>query len=63
LRRLGMTRISVAHRPEAAAGADHIFYIARRCASLEPKPPREEIAPTRDPVPSAAIAAEPAFAV
>jgi len=63
LRRLGMTRISVAHRPEAAAGADHLFYIARRCAPLEPKTPREQIAPTRDPVPCAAIAPEPALAV
>src|SRR5205823_11895585 len=34
LRRLGMTRISVAHRPEAAAGADHLFYVARRCEAL-----------------------------
>jgi ATP-binding cassette subfamily B protein RaxB len=69
LRRLGMTRISVAHRPEAATGADQIFRVARRCEALEPRTPREEIAPTRNPAPSPeiepspALEAEPAFAV
>jgi ATP-binding cassette subfamily B protein RaxB len=68
LRRLGMTRISVAHRPQAATGADHMFHIARRCEALQPRAPREEVAPVRDPIPaqapipSPAIEAEPALA-
>ena len=62
LRQLGMTRISVAHRPQAANGADHIFRIARRCELLEPRTPREEIAPAKEPAPTAAIEVEPAFA-
>src|SRR5205823_6774912 len=54
LRRLGMTRISVAHRPEAAAGADHLFYVARRCEALEPRAPREELGSAREPMPGTA---------
>jgi ATP-binding cassette subfamily B protein RaxB len=66
LRRLGMTRISVAHRPEAAAGADHVFHIARRCKPLEPRARREAIGSAGEPASAAAnavIADEPAFAV
>ena len=61
LRRLGMTRISAAHRPEAALGADQIYRIARRCEPLEPRT-RPEIAPSKEQTPSPAIGAEPAFA-
>src|SRR5437763_13957711 len=63
LRRLGMTLISVAHRPGAASGADYSFHVARTCEAIEPRTPPEEIAPARDPSPNAAIDAEPAFAV
>ena len=62
LRRLGMTRISVAHRPEAAAGADQLFYVARHCEALPPKIPREEIVASAKPEPSPAVSAAPAFA-
>jgi len=62
LRRLGMTRISVAHRPQAAAGADCMFHVARRCEALEPRA-TSEIAPPRDETPTSIIGAEPAFAV
>src|SRR5881392_1485194 len=68
LRRLGMTLISVAHRPGAASGADYSFHVARTCEAIEPRTPPEEIAPARDRDPSPAIepnpalGAEPAFA-
>jgi len=48
LRRLGMTLISVAHRPGAASGADYSFHVARTCEPIEPRKAPEEIAPTRD---------------
>src|SRR5436190_4798536 len=68
LRRLGMTLISVAHRPGAVSGADYSFHVARTCEAIEPRKPAEEIGPARDPDPSPAIEpspaldAEPAFA-
>src|SRR3954452_24594437 len=68
LRRLGMTLISVAHRPGAASGADYSFHVARTCEAIEPRKAPEEIVPTRDRDPSPAIEpnpaidAEPAFA-
>src|SRR4051812_34490980 len=68
LRRLGMTLISVAHRPGAASGADYSFHVARTSEAIEPRTPPEEIVPTRDRDPSPAIepspalGAEPAFA-
>src|SRR5256885_12389965 len=62
LRRLGMTLISVAHRPGAASGADYSFHVARTCEAIEPRTPPEEIAPATDHTPSPAIGAEPAFA-
>ena len=68
LRRLGMTLISVAHRPGAASGADYSFHVARTCEPIEPRKAPEEIGPTRDRDPSPAIepnpalGAEPAFA-
>ena len=62
LRRMGMTRISVAHRPEAASGADQFFRIARRCEPLEPRTP-SRISPSKDQTQSPAISEEPAFAV
>jgi ATP-binding cassette subfamily B protein RaxB len=62
LRRLGMTLISVAHRPGAASGADYSFHVARTCEAIEPRKPAEEIGPARDRDPSPALGAEPAFA-
>src|ERR1051326_7086915 len=55
LRRLGMTLISVAHRPGAASGADYSFQVASTCEALEPRKPAEEIGPARDRDPSPAI--------
>jgi ATP-binding cassette subfamily B protein RaxB len=40
LRRLNMTRISVAHRPEASTGADRILRIARNVQDTSAAPLR-----------------------
>ena len=61
LRRLGMTLISVAHRPGAASGADYSFHVARTCEAIEPRKPAEEISPARDRDPSPAIESSPAL--
>jgi ATP-binding cassette subfamily B protein RaxB len=42
LKRLSMTRISIAHRPEIGAGADQILWVAKNCRPLHPSAAQPE---------------------